>query len=134
MTTTPNLTLTTWDPGNTQPDLLYNAMLSVIDALVPNPVVIDKDLTAPPSSPMPGSLYIVGSPATGLWVGREDSLVAYTYANAWLFITPKEEWAAYVTDEDEVYRYNGTAWVIDSSGGSGFTNPMTTAGDIIVGG
>lgn len=134
MSTTPNLGQTTWDPGNTQPDLLYNSLLSVMDALVPTPVVTDKDLTAPPGSPVPGSLYIVASPATGLWVGRENNLVVYTYANAWMFILPKPDWLVFVADEAEGYRFNGSDWVVDSSGGGGFSNPMTTAGDLIVGG
>lgn len=133
MSTTPNLSLETWDSGNSQPELLYNSLLSIVDALVPTPVALDKDLTAPPSSPAVGSLYIVGSPATGLWEGKENSLVAYTYANAWMFILPKAEWLVRVEDEDVNYRFDGSAWNIESGSG-GFVNPMTTAGDLIVGG
>lgn len=119
MTTTPNLGQSTWDPGNAQPDLLYNSLLSTTDALAPTPCVADKDLTAPPGSPAPGSLYIVASPATGLWVGKEGNLVSYTYANAWMFFSPKDGWLVRVLDEDADYRFDGSVWNIESGGGSG---------------
>ena len=34
--------------------------------------------------------------------------------------------------DDKVYIYNGSSWIVDTS--AGMSNPMTTAGDIIVGG
>lgn len=40
----------------------------------------------------------------------------------------------FVTDEGVLERDNGTAWEDISSVGSGMTNPMTTAGDVIYGG
>lgn len=132
MTTTPNLSLTTWDTGNTQPELLYNSLLALVDSLVPTPTVTDKDLTSPPSSPALGSLYIVGSPATGLWAGKENHLVAYTYANAWMFFAPKEGWLSYVVDEDKQYRYDGTEWyeVSDGGGGAGVSSLNGQTGDV----
>lgn len=119
MTTLPNLPVNTWDAGISQPDELYNDLLSVADALVPTPVVADKDLNAPPGSPALGSLYIVGPSPTGAWAGHAGELVAYTYANAWKFIPPKDQWLVRVADEDTNYRYDGSAWVEESSGGGG---------------
>lgn len=40
----------------------------------------------------------------------------------------------FTTDTLHVFRDSGTAWVDVTPGGAGLTNPMTTAGDIIVGG
>lgn len=117
MTTLANLPLVTWDPGNTQPDLLYNLLLGILDALLPTPVVADKDLTAPPGTPALGSLYIVGAGATGAWAGLDGQLVAYPYAGAWVAIPPKNGWLVYVNDESKEYRYNGSAWIEQSSGG-----------------
>lgn len=85
-------------------------LLRGIDGLV-MPSVKDKDLTAPPGSPVDGDRYIVASGATGAWAGQTGKIARWSgVASAWEFYTPKEGWLVHVDDEDALYRHTGTAW------------------------
>lgn len=77
--------------------------------------VKDKDLTAPPGSPSIGDRYIVASVASGAWTGHEDDIAEWVGAS-WVFETPLIGWITYVEDETEYYSWNGTAWVMESTG------------------
>lgn len=127
--------------NNAANQTLANLNFAVLNQLV-QAAVVDKDLSTPPSSPVNESLYIVGSSATGLWAGQVGKLAFWlSDANAWSFITPMPGYSVRVLDETDsaglpaVYGYSGSAWIKrDSSGGGSFENPMTSEGDIIVGG
>lgn len=86
--------------------------LRMLDCLV-QPNVIDKDLAAPPGSPTTGATYIVAAAATGVWTGYSTKLARYS-GTVWEFFTPKAGWRTYVVDEDEYYRYTGSAWTIET--------------------
>ncbi|NMZ77660.1 DUF2793 domain-containing protein [Pseudomonas nitroreducens] len=130
---TPNIGLTTLTNSQGQ-YLNANETFAIIDALL-GKVVKDKDLSAPPGSPANGDVYIVAASPTGLWAGHATHIAFWSSdAAAWEFVVPKEGWKFEPTDEDVVYRFDGAAWMPWSSGGGGMTNPMTTQGDIIVGG
>lgn len=128
---TPNIGLT--ELSNSQGQYLNaNESFAVLDALL-GKVVIDKDLNTPPASPSNGHVYIVGSSPTGLWSGKAKQITFWSSAaGAWVFVAPKEGWKFEPVDEDQEYRFDGTNWV--ALPGGGMSNPMTTAGDIIVGG
>ncbi len=85
-------------------------------------IVADKDLTSPPGSPAVGDCYIVASGATGAWAGHDEDLAFYL-STSWNFIQPATGTLAYLQDEDEEYRYDGSsspgswALVIGGSGG-----------------
>jgi len=72
--------------------------------------VLDKDLTAPPSSPNSGDRYIVGDSATGDWSGHDKEIAEYN-GSSWDFTTTSEGLATWVEDEDKIYVFNGTTWV-----------------------
>lgn len=117
---------------------LANTTFAQINQLL-MPAVVDKDLTAPPGSPANEALYIVGAAATGVWSGKAGQLAYWlTSTAAWQFIVPRAGFAVRVLDEldagalPRLYSYTGSAWVRDTS--EGLTNPMTTTGDLIVGG
>lgn len=119
---------------------LANITFAQLNQLV-QATVVDKDLAAPPSTPGDESLYIVGSPATGLWAGHENQLAYWlTTTGAWQFVSAKSGWEVAVQDELDSsgqparYGFNGTAWTIASGSGGGFSNPMTTIRDMIVAG
>lgn len=126
--TTPKTGLT--ETANGQANYLnVNAALNALDQLVQQRVV-DKDLTSPPGSPANGAAYIVGASATGAWAGK-DGQIAYwlTAVGAWSYLAPgtDDRWKVRVSDEDADYRWNGTAWAIDSSGGGSFTGGTLTS-------
>lgn len=125
------------DLSNSQSQWLNaNATFAQLNQLV-QAGVVDKDLFTPPESPANEDLYIVAttSTPTGAWAGQGGKLAYWLSGstNAWQFITPNEGFFVHVNDEDSYYKYTGSAWE-SFSGGSGMTNPMTTAADIIVGG
>lgn len=94
--------------------------------------VRDKDLPIPPVDAPQGSRYIVPAGGTGPWA-LWDRAVAYLSPQGWRPYRPRVGWVAFVEDEGESYRYDGTEWVLIPTGTT-YVNPMdvlTTAGDLL---
>ena len=95
--------------------------------------VINKTTTAPPGSPSVGDRYIVATPATGAWVGKEGNIAEWN-GTGWDFTAPVIGLTTYVTAETEYYSYNGAAWVMESFGPhkatheNGGTDELSVAG------
>lgn len=82
---TPNTGIPYVPENTTDPAAGLNLALNVIDALLQT-AVISMSLTAPPSSPADGELYIVGASATGAWAGQDNNLARYVADGAfWQF-------------------------------------------------
>ena len=92
--------------------------------------VLDKDLTAPPSSPSNGDRYIVASGATGDWSGH-DGEIAWYENGVWYFIPKKEGMFVYVKDEDKLYYYNGSSWQEFASGSGGSDSDWVIGNGVI---
>jgi hypothetical protein len=71
--------------------------------------VLDKDLSAPPGSPVEGARYIVGPAPSGAWAGQAGKIAAYQ-DGAWAYYAPRAGWLAWVADEDRLYAWEGSAW------------------------
>ena len=71
--------------------------------------VKDRDLTAPPGSPISGDTYIVGATATGAWATHDKHVAVWTGA-AWAFYVPRVGWVAYVEDEEKLSAYKAAGW------------------------
>ena len=110
MTATINLALPEISESQSGKAVTHNEALHFLDALV-NCGVIDRDLTAPPGSPVDGNVYIPKATATGAWSGKENQLAHYD-VNAWKFYPPEEGWRCYVRDEDCLLVYTGSAWAV----------------------
>lgn len=110
MANTPRLTLAEVSASQSQKEVTVNGDLWTLDALV-QPVVEDKDLTAPPGSPVEGKCYIVAAVASGAWTGKEKYVAQYRNA-AWVFFAPFEGQTTYVADENLFYVYTGSAWAL----------------------
>lgn len=85
-----------------------NDLIRFFDTLT-HPLVLDKDLTAPPGGESEGDTYIVGGSATGAWSGQDDDLAVYFYGT-WYFVTPWKGFTVYVDDESAEYRWGGSSW------------------------
>lgn len=121
MADTPKLTMPEISTSQSSKEVTHNDALWILDALV-QPSIEDKDLTAPPGSPVSGACYIPAATATGDWAGHEDDIAQYK-ATAWEFYTPSEGWKVWVRDENKTYYYTGSAWAEDTGGGaSAFTD------------
>lgn len=122
--TTPKLQMPELVVGQAGKELTHNQALAVLDQLA-QPVVLDKDLTAPPGSPANGAMYIVAASATGAWAGQSGKLAYWlTSVAAWSFITPYDGWSVWVADEAARYERSAGVWSV-VSGGAGFSYNRT---------
>lgn len=146
MNTTPKQGLTELQ-NNAGQYLVVNLDLATIDQLLA-PAIVDKDLTAAPGSPVDGAMYIMASAWTGITLtpGSIAAAAGYlifwrTSANAWTVMKPIVGQPVRVLDEPDsnsvpklyVCKTTGATatWSVPEGA---LTNPMTTAGDLIVGG
>ena len=82
-----------------------------------NPV-LDKDLSNPPINPIRGDRYIIHSEAIGDWENNDNAIATYS-GIAWIFDKPKVGWYCYIIDEDNLYKYTGTDWIVEKKGDTG---------------
>lgn len=94
--------------GQAQKELFHNEALLLADALV-QPCVEALGLDAPPSDPVPGQCWIVGSTPAGAWAGSAGALALWT-EGGWRFAAPREGMVAWVADEELVARHVSGAW------------------------
>ena len=114
--TTANLAIAELAESQSGKATTVNEALHVLDALV-QCAIIDRDLTAPPGSPVDGDVYIPAATATGAWAGKENQL-AHWDVNSWKFYPPEEGWLCYVRDENALLNYTGSAWAVLAGSGA----------------
>lgn len=110
---TPNIDLPTVQSGQTNLSIAFNDAMQILDALT-QLVVVDKDLSAPPSTVEGdvGKRWIVASSPSGAWAGHAGEIALCVGADLWTFIEPKDGFRAYVLDEDEDYRFLSGSWTL----------------------
>lgn len=96
-------------PAQAQKHVTHNAALAALDALV-QLAVRDRDLAAPPSTPVEGDRHIVAASPTGDWSGHAGEVAAFG-DGAWSFHAPKEGWRAFAEDEARLLVHRSGAWV-----------------------
>ncbi len=99
--------------------------LRAFDELVMG-AVLSNTITTPPALPNNGDAYIVGSGATGLWLGYDNMLAVYSTeitlvgtdnkVPGWEFLTPKEGWQLWVASISQATRFTGGVWTTAQSG------------------
>ncbi|MBV9043944.1 MAG: DUF2793 domain-containing protein [Alphaproteobacteria bacterium] len=109
MSDTPRTALPLLAAAQAQKHVTHNEALLKLDALL-FARLLDRDLTAPPSSPADGDTYLVKATATGAWTGQNGKL-AYAVDGAWRFYAPFTGLAAYVVDETRLLVFDGTNWI-----------------------
>jgi len=82
---TPRLGLPLLFAAQAQKEVFVNEAHAVLDALVHG--IIEAESDTPPLDPQDGQCWIVGSGATGDWVGRETR-IACRQSGQWLYVTP----------------------------------------------
>lgn len=86
---------------------------ALMGGVTPHFMVKDR-LTAPPSSPVGGSRYIINGTPTGAWatLSFAENDVAESDGNgSWIKYTPGNGYTAYVEDEELVTQWRTDAWV-----------------------
>lgn len=91
-----------------QKHVTHNEALRLLDAVV-QLSVLDRDLTAPPASPVDGDRYIVASGGTGLWAGWDLNVTTWV-DGVWMRLVPRPGWLAWIADEATVAVWTGTIW------------------------
>lgn len=92
-----------------QKHVTHNEALRLLDGLV-QLSVLDRDLTTPPGNPTDGDRYIVGSGASGDWMGWDLNVALWT-DGAWLRLPPRTGWRAWIEDENVLLVYDGSSWI-----------------------
>jgi hypothetical protein len=96
--------------AQSQKHVTYNETLRALDAIV-HLSVLDRDLAAPPASPLEGQRYIPAANATGVWTGKSLNIAAFQ-DGAWMFYAPQPGWLVWIADEVRLAVWSGTAWVL----------------------
>jgi hypothetical protein len=68
---------------------------------------VTSRLTTPPGSPAEGDRHLIIATATGAWAGQEDKIAEWDGAS-WVFTTPLDRYAVYVTADEQTRVYRGT--------------------------
>jgi hypothetical protein len=123
MDKTPLLSLPYIAASQAQKHVTHNEALRMLDACVQLSVA-DRDLTAPPPAPENGERHIVAAGGSGLWTGHDNEIAAFQ-DGAWMFFAPGKGWLAWVSDEDLLAVWDGSAWI---AAGPGSINPAPMVG------
>lgn len=109
-----------WAASQAGPWTPFNKAARIFDAFCFRTSVLDRDLTAPPGSPVDGARYLVATGATGAWAAQDGRLAIYNGSgsgDAWLFADVDHDGTEiYVADEGVVIRYESAAWSTVASG------------------
>jgi len=74
-------------PGQAQKEISINQSFHLLDALLQG--CVDVTLDTPPIDPGEGSIFRIGTNASGEWAGKTDSL-AILIGGAWNYLEPYE--------------------------------------------
>lgn len=113
--TTPRLEAPELVEAQAIPETTVNAQIRYVEQGAAHFVFVSRTTTAQPGSPTDGQCYLLtGSPTGAAW-STQANKIAFYLSNAWVFITPKEGWGAWVNDENVFIIYDGAAWVSPST-------------------
>jgi len=112
--------------GQAQKEITHNMALQRLDALVQT-VVESMAISSPPAG-IEGNLYVVGTGATGVWVGK-DSYLAHYVGGSWVFYVPFTGMRCWDKATFTSMVYMGTTWIQEDTAQTkiGFfgTTPVT---------
>lgn len=108
MSETPLLSLPILEASQAQKHVTHNEALLILDAAIQMSVVT-RNATAPPSIPVEGARYLLGTSPSGAWAGHGGKLAVWQ-AGGWIFSVPREGWRLWAEDDDKLFVFNGSAW------------------------
>lgn len=103
MSSTPVFEIEELPASSSQPEVYVNTAVRIVEMLA-QLTIVDRDLTAPPGSPVDGEVYYIGGTGTGDWSGHTHQLALFI-GTAWQFRTPRTGWVAYIEDEGDHFSY-----------------------------
>ena len=85
--TTPRFDLPLLYAAQAQKEVVANEAFALTDALLH--CAIEGSASAPPTSPVNGTNWLVASGGTGAWAGQDGNLACLQNGN-WVFVTPRD--------------------------------------------
>jgi hypothetical protein len=105
----PNLNINySWSFGENNWNIGMDENLIKLDTLT-QISVISKELSSPPTDPISGDRYIVGSSPLNSWENYEN-YIALFINTIWLFYQPKNGFITYVEDLNKIFIYYNNIW------------------------
>ena len=87
---TARLGLPLLQPAQAQKHITHNEALARLDHIT-QLVIEEAGGTTPPTAPLEGATYFVGTGGIGDWSGQDGTLAAF-FSGGWEFITPQDGW------------------------------------------
>ena len=112
MTTTARYGITDMVAAQSSPEVVYNAAVDLLDALVGGELQA-RSQAAPPGSPNEGEIWHIGT-GTGDFSGQDGDLAIYL-GGGWVYVTPPTGTALFDATTGAPVWWDGTQWV-DSAG------------------
>lgn len=109
MPTTPRFALPLLAVSQAQKEVTHNEALTLLDALV-HAAVEAGPIAVPPTSPVAGQSWIVGTAPTGTWAGKDHAIAIWT-SGGWRFAAPREGTAVVRLSDNVRLRFEGGTWV-----------------------
>lgn len=106
--TTARFSLPLLQAGQAQKELTHNECIQALENRI-GPVVEGAPINAPPTSPIVGHQYLVGSLPTGDFGGQAGSLATWT-EGGWLFSPPHERFTVLDRLSGLAWTFEGSAW------------------------
>ena len=110
---TARLALPLIEPGQAQKELTHNEALVLLDAAV-QAAVTAVGIDTPPSSPVEGQGWIVGTAPDGAWTGHAQALAVWT-AGGWRFVAARAGLTVWDLATQAIVRFQGVSWTRGSS-------------------
>ena len=87
--------------------------------------VVSASVTAPPGSPAAGDRYIIAATATGAWTGKENQVARYN-GTAWEYQTAPDGQVAYDESRGAWRLFNGSSWSFSTDLSLGVRSAFTS--------
>lgn len=124
-----SIPLTTWPDGALQGNVPVNDSFQALAVLVQG--AVETETATPPTTTAPtdvGKAWIVGASATGVWAAHDGELALCTAADVWRFFEPTEGWFFRDKTANRHKVYDGSAWVMFTTGELSFAAITTISG------
>lgn len=95
--------------GQAQKEITHNEAIGAIDRLL-HLAVHSRSMATPPTQPVAGDIYIVGTSPTGAWSDGAGQLAGFD-GFGWILTKPKTGCVAWVADEQQFAVYSDNVWL-----------------------
>lgn len=103
-----------------QKEVTINEDLNILEMLVQ--ATVKGVISAPPTTPEEGDMYIIGESPTGEWEGKAVNSLAGFLMGVWTIVTPHAGWRVWL-EEGKALRYQGGEWIEEKKADTPYSVP-----------